>query len=47
MFANSIEAKALEHLQIVDHCFFVRWQIQTIGPKTLVQSSDEEGEFAV
>lgn len=47
MFANSIETKTLEHLQIVDHRFAIRREIQTIGPIPLIQSTHQESKFAI
>lgn len=47
MFADHVEAKLLQELQIRDHGLPVRWRVQSIGPETLVKSSKMEHKLAV
>lgn len=47
MLADHIEAQALQHLQVVDHGFPIRRQVQPIGPVSLVECAEQEFKLAV
>lgn len=47
MFTNSVETKALEHLQVIHHGLAVGRQVQPIGPESLIQSGHQKGKFAI
>lgn len=44
---DAVEAKILQHLQIIHHRFLGRRHINAIGPESLVQSTKHENEFPV
>lgn len=47
MFAKHVEAKALEHLEIIDHGLTVRGKMETVWPVALIKGTKEEVEFAI
>lgn len=44
---DAVEAKILQHLQIIHHRLLGRRHINSIGPESLVQSTKHEDEFPV
>lgn len=47
MFTKHIEAKVLQHLEIILHSFAIGWRVQAIWPVALVKSAELEDELAV
>lgn len=47
VLAEHVEAQALQHLQIVHHCFLCWGTVDTVRPESLVQGTKHEGKFAV
>jgi hypothetical protein len=47
MLADHVEPKVLEHLQVVNHGLAIGWQVQAIGPVTLVKRTHEKDKFTV
>lgn len=47
MLPDAIEAKVLQHLQIIHHRFLGRRHINAIWPESLVQSTKHENKFPV
>ena len=47
MLADHVESQPLEQLQIVLHGFLGRGSVETIGPVSLVQSTEHEHKLAI
>lgn len=47
MFAKHVEAKVLQHLQIIFHSLAIGWRVQAVRPVALVESSELEYKLAI
>lgn len=47
MLAKHVEAKVLQHLQIVLHSLTIRWRVEAIWPVPLIESTELEDKLSV
>lgn len=47
VLAKHVEAKVLQHFEIILHSFTVGWRVQAIWPVSLVKSAELEYKFPV
>jgi hypothetical protein len=47
VLAKHVEAKVLQHLEVIFHGFTVGWRVKTIWPISLVKSAKLEDELAI
>lgn len=47
VFAEHVEAKVFQHLEVILHGFTVGWRVQAIWPVPLVKSAELEHKLAV
>jgi hypothetical protein len=47
MLADHVETKVLEHFDVIHHGLMVGRSVQTVGPVTLIESTELEDELAI